>query len=853
MLAQTLALFCLLLPGSSGDGATRDDVMPDTAALFRRAVVPTGQTVHWTFDTGTAGWSALHNAELHVREGYLLVKVRGDDPYIASPRFSALDGLVQVEIRARTRDVGVLELFWETTAVPRFHGSARTALKLQPDGAWHTYRVLLQNDSPVSRLRLDPGNGPEGALEIAAITLRAVKQHPIEVMDVRSAPGEVRLRLRNHDPQDREVRVEGKRVVLSPGKDEWVPIRLPAPDYVNSHVIRIATPGYPVLQRTVLILNPDAAEETLELREGPLRLRVHKGGTWAEVWYVDRRLAIIAPVVGRGGSAIGGTVTRRGDSLVLANHGIQGRIWIENGRVRVSVTANRRFEGPVVRTPGTHERAVFPGLEYLGRGEPSSSTADIEGPEHIRFRPDPLSVTIPLMSVETPRGTVSLVWRPSPDVQPTFLVPNRLDGPPGQRFSLIGTRIDAALQADDGTLDEHIVTCVQHLGLPELPAHPRDHEAQVQLCLQAINGVLWNGSGWGHCAEPTWERRPFADFASTLFWHTGKYPALPDMVRGGSHLRNDTVYFISGRAATWLRINRGAVRRTLQEQEADGAFRYTGPLARTHFENTASGYCASRAATLLTFAWQTGDREALEAGVRALEYMRRFRTPRGAQTWEIPLHTPDILASAHLVRAYVLGYRLTRNPDYARLATTWAVRGLPFVYLWSCRPIMAYATIAVFGATHWRAPVWIGRPVQWCGLVYADSLRLLAEHDRTLDWQKIALGILIAAEQMQYPDGRYAGCLPDSIETNSQLRFGPAINPCAILSLSRRMQGLPDDLTVLRTHDHVVLGPFPMSAGSARGTIVVHSRPGVDYELLIDGEHVLTVRGTGRDVVSLVP
>ena len=46
----------------------------------------------------------------------------------------------------------------------------------------------------------------------------------------------------------------------------------------------------------------------------------------------------------------------------------------------------------------------------------------------------------------------------------------------------------------------------------------------------------------------------------------------------------------------------------------------------------------------------------------------------------------------------------------------------PFVYQWSVRPTMAYATIAVFGATGWRAPNWMGLPVQWCGYDYAYAL-----------------------------------------------------------------------------------------------------------------------------------
>jgi hypothetical protein len=58
----------------------------------------------------------------------------------------------------------------------------------------------------------------------------------------------------------------------------------------------------------------------------------------------------------------------------------------------------------------------------------------------------------------------------------------------------------------------------------------------------------------------------------------------------------------------------------------------------------------------LEFVRLTGHGKALAAGIKTLNSMKRFRMPRGAQTWELPLHTPDLLAVHHLVYAYVRGY-----------------------------------------------------------------------------------------------------------------------------------------------------------------------------------------------------
>ena len=90
---------------------------------------------------------------------------------------------------------------------------------------------------------------------------------------------------------------------------------------------------------------------------------------------------------------------------------------------------------------------------------------------------------------------------------------------------------------------------------------------------------------------------------------------------------------------------------------------------------------------------------------------------------------------------------------------------------------MAYATIAVFGATGWRAPNWMGLPVQWCGYDYAYALAMLAPLDHAMDWKRIATGILTAAEQMQYPSGQFAGCEPDSFNLAESTTQRPCHQP----------------------------------------------------------------------------
>jgi hypothetical protein len=162
---------------------------------------------------------------------------------------------------------------------------------------------------------------------------------------------------------------------------------------------------------------------------------------------------------------------------------------------------------------------------------------------------------------------------------------------------------------------------------------------------------------------------------------------------------------------------------------------------------------------------------------------------------------------------------------------------------------MRYATPPVYGATHWKAPNWMGLPVQWVGSVYAYALTLLAPFDETLDWSHLARGILYSAEQQQYPDGPHAGLLPDSFHIRLQRRQPADINPCALVSLRLALEGRVDSLSVDADENHRVAAPFKIRLRD--GNAVIDGRNGVDYQVLIDGQNIVDVRSKGRDVIPL--
>ncbi|MDZ7615839.1 MAG: hypothetical protein U1E05_02480 [Patescibacteria group bacterium] len=161
----------------------------------------------------------------------------------------------------------------------------------------------------------------------------------------------------------------------------------------------------------------------------------------------------------------------------------------------------------------------------------------------------------------------------------------------------------------------------------------------------------------------------------------------------------------------------------------------------------------------------------------------RGTVPRGAQTWEMPLHTPDILASARVLACCNLAYQLTGDRKYVDAGRQWAWTGVSMVYL--DRPtdgaVGLYATTAVLGATNWVAPYWIGLPVQWCGLVYRSSVQDLArlDPDEGAFWGHLAAGITRSGLQQTFSlgDSQRQGLLPDFYHLLEQLPDGPAISP----------------------------------------------------------------------------
>lgn len=816
-----------------------------------------GQALHhWDFAEDIEGWTALNQTSISTSGGILRIRTTGSDPYLDAPLHAAGREFV-VSMRLRSRADGLGQLFWSGPGDPGYTEARSIRFDIPHDDQWHELRIHLQTGATLERVRLDPGHA-EGEVELDWITVHAGGLHPLEIVGITQQPGRLRVELLNHGSADRAVDLNGLELDLAAGARRTVPIPYADAAAVHPFTIRLQSPELPSIHRNGWAYRPSPTLEGVVRNLGHgTTVRAARDGSELRLERAGRIVAVLAPLV-----AIGNRLPDlrlRDDDWPLVYTGDDISVHLQptpEGDLAIDVEASSPVEGPVVRVLGGLEQGLLAGVEHLGRGEHSSSRLDIETKEHLRVWPDPRTVTMPLMSLVTEQATVSMAWDDT-TLQPVFAVPDFLDGAPGHRMALRGTRIRTTLHitpgwTEGGRLEHVILWAVNRRGLPSLPTAPRSLEDQMQLCLDAFRGINFDPDtgGWFHAVVPDLNPNPnrsapFADCASAVWRITGEPPAPPRLVPGGSHIDNPAAYFVSGRTAQWAAFQQQRVDRLIRSQYPDGIFRYAGEYRRGHFEDTASGIVAVPAYHLLQHAWYTGNRRSLEAGLQALEALKRFRTPRGAQTWEIPLHTPDILASAYAVLATTRAFVLTGEAEHLAEARRWAISGLPFVYQWSNQPVMTYATVPVLGATNWTIPNWIGLPVQWCGTVYAYALLDLAPHDQTLDWRSLAEGITRCAEQMQYPDGPSRGALPDAFHLPSQSRRPADIHPGALVSLRLRLQGELDALAVAANNAHRVVSPYPVTIEN--GEAVVHAKAGQAYQILIDGARIVDHVSTGID------
>ncbi len=461
--------------------------------------------------------------------------------------------------------------------------------------------------------------------------------------------------------------------------------------------------------------------------------------------------------------------------------------------------------GPILfvgdQTFGTRKTmALLPGIYWLTQEETVDDARYSDPPHHLHIVPHPYKLTQPMMVIAHEGAFVGLLWdalqRWTSDdglgaetglcPQPIFLVPNILEH-----------------------RDNHLLA----LMVPNVPKWVSENTVWAKTPLRWGRGrgtedeglrlTAWIIGGTGGILDaydeyfakfslPPVPERPYPDEETFRRSKLGaRSPRYGRLLANLQTLEHNTLEdartqradgswgFVLDQGWTLEMLRKFAPHRPLSDYGQDG--------------DTTVGTCTfllRRAIALLRYARIFGSAKAAELGINAIRFIdKTFVRPEGAQTWEVPLHCPDVLAAANAIHAYLEAWHITGDDYWLRRASYWAKTGLPFIYLWNPpdRPtMMRYASIPVFGTSFFSAAPWFGTPVQWNGLDYAYALLKLARAleqwqtqkatkvDRWLEpsfWRQIAEGITVCGIQHQasvnHPEGNY----PDSVALT--YRYGP--------------------------------------------------------------------------------
>ena len=499
---------------------------------------------------------------------------------------------------------------------------------------------------------------------------------------------------------------------------------------------------------------------------------------------------------------------------------------------------------------GEHKsQALLAGVEYLV-DEPSSDEKDVRGKDANRLMVDDYKLAFPLMAISYKEHWMSLSWDYNAFPATIFDSPDRQFKSGGHLFALWapgmqngrlendfriyeampveankGIALNATLIAGigDGSMAAPLANYMMRHPLPDVPSFEDGFQGAIELLAHGwLDSAIHMGTEWRHAyiqgmghfapkrvydaiVEMDYIACKTKDAKLAERLRNCIAETLPTFPKGdygtsvGHDYENLYSFLYANYAENWLNVIESSANGQLDNIREDGSSKYVAPkppakdYGSTHWTDHANGLTANRLLTAARYALASGNVEYRKKYLTVVDKvldLYRGDVPRGAQTWEIPLHTPDILASAYLLDLCTVAYAISGDSKYLREAEYWALTGVPFVYLETPVPNIhkdgVYGTIAVLGSTAWVAPFWVGLPVQWCGLVYRNALYRYADvlpNQKAADyWRKMAAGITITGLQFSWQerdgdDPKKWGLLPDSFVLKTHGKGGPAINP----------------------------------------------------------------------------
>ncbi|MEA2068695.1 MAG: hypothetical protein U9P12_05800, partial [Verrucomicrobiota bacterium] len=758
----------------------------------------------YDFSQGAHGWLPTHAVDGFgsTREG-LEFDCVANDPYICSPPVEnmPIGHRVLLTLRMKSDGDGGGQIFHGR----EFSATRSGEFMVEADGAWHEYAVLLPAQERGTRLRIDPATS-DGHITIAWIKACAMKP----LMESRFAA-----------PQKPEIgkdaiRIRAGNVVIEHGKKAWggFMIAVDGEPMATAHAqARIGV----LMGNKPTYLNLADAEFRFSTKGETLTTATAMKDSGGARWLLRRTFQ---PLESSNAIAVATTVE------------------VDADRQLFHLPMLTLFPG-LGSFGGEKTQAVLPGVEYLAN-EPSSSEADVKGDKANRRIVDDFRLCAPMMGIVNNGRYLGLAWDRRDHPAPVFDSPDRVFNSGGHLMGLwypaVGEcRIESEfdifrtfpIKANTpitltatlfGGTGQTVNSAVAHHvelsgGLPPVPEFGSGLQEAINLLAHGwIDSAQHHDGTWRHAVwmdkfQPT----PVTDAPGYMLWLAGHTddPALAGRLRAGaergiervrasgnwngscSHVARPFAPLLFGDINAMIAERVRLAQQALSAFDEKGLVRYRPKpggedYGSTHWEDHANGLGALRLEPVLEAATLSGDDTLAAKALAILDQqlaVYRNTVPRGAQTWEMPLHTPDILASARILRCCNLAYLLTGDTKYIEEGRYWAWTGVSMVYLDppTDGPTGLYATTAVLGATGWSAPYWIGQPVQWCGLVYRSALHDFAKLDLANAgfWNQLACGITRSGLQQTFPldNEKNQGLLPDYFHLKAQKSDGPAISP----------------------------------------------------------------------------
>ncbi len=363
------------------------------AAQFAAGQPGTNQVVQafdFTNPTDAARWSPTHDlAPLTLTSTGLLARITGEDPYMTGPARDYPAGkLLWLHLRLKSDQGGIGQVFYYTN-YPTEPDSVKFFV---PAGNWYETKVPMSALGPAWQLRIDPpGSGGTCLLGRLWFEERRLLEAPPWPKPAPPVIGSDALTLQSGDlALTHDAHTLGAFKLAVAGQPMAVGHTQPIIGYLAGSV-----------QRWLSLGSATANPANVSLAGGRLRVLSRARDLDGAMWTVE---CLFSP-------------TNSGAILV------ESRCSVDQDRQVVYLPLFTLLPG--LGSFGTNKnQGLFCGLEYL-ENEPSSSEADITGPQSQRQVPDMLKVTVPLMALAAQERYVGLAWQPDANVSAVFDSPER--------------------------------------------------------------------------------------------------------------------------------------------------------------------------------------------------------------------------------------------------------------------------------------------------------------------------------------------------------------------------------------------------------------------------------------------